>query len=88
MVNRNEDKDSYQNNSESFSSSSESILTIDLLLENKRSTCSSQAEDSSPKSNQNDSMSMVTISSFASKSIKKTIENKPIEDKKCVCTIS
>lgn len=88
MVNRNEDTSSYQYNSENYSSDSKSILTIDNHLENKKSTCSSEDEGSSPISNQYDTMSMVTISSSVSKNIKKTIQNNPIEEKKCACSIS
>ena len=87
MVNRNTDAGSYHNSCESFSSDSKSILTIDILLENKRSTCSSDNEDDTPISSKFDSRSMVTISSWVSKNIKKTAEKNPIEDDKCACII-
>jgi hypothetical protein len=87
MAIRNTDTSECKNNFGTFSSDSKSILTIDILLENKRSTCSSEDQDDTPITNNFDSRSMVTISSWHSRSIKRKIEHFPIEDKKCECVI-
>ena len=76
-----------KNDSYSFSSSENSILTIDIVEENKRSTCSSEEYNDSPSVNNLDARSMVTISSWHSKKLTKTQVQEPINSKNCACTV-
>lgn len=76
-----------KNDSESFSSSENSILTIDIVDENKMSTCSSEEHNDSPMVNNFDARSMVTISSWHSKKHTKIQVHEPINSKNCTCTI-